>query len=122
MDEQDQHEGKGAVVIRCSPQMTGAQRRHLRALGHPLQPVVIVGEKGLHDGVFQQIDRALLDHELIKVKLLGGDPATRIAAADAFFKELKGQTVQILGNILLVYRAHPEEPRIKLPRAGGRKS
>lgn len=124
MNEQDpaQHEGKGAVVIRCSPQMTGQQRRYLRGLGHPLQPVVLVGDKGLHEGLFKQIDQALLDHELIKLKVLGGTAERRAETAEAILREVQGQTVQILGNILLVYRARPKDPTIRLPRQGGRAS
>lgn len=110
-------EGKGAVVLRCSPSLSGGQRRWLRSQGHHLDPVVQVGSQGIHEGVLRQIDRALLDHELIKVKINGGTSEARAEAAQAVLAEVGGQTVQILGNILLVYRAHPEEPKLKLPAA-----
>ena len=49
--------------------LTGKQRRALRALGHHLEPVVLVGQNGITDGVVAAVDQALHDHELIKVKL-----------------------------------------------------
>jgi len=112
---------KGAVVARCSPGMSGAQRRFLRGLGHNLEPVVLVGDRGAHEGVVKQVDQALLDHELIKVKVHGGNPVSRATIADALFAAVGGQTIQVVGNILLVYRPHPEKPTIVLPKGGRRK-
>lgn len=108
------------VVLRCSPGLTGGQRRHLRALGHHLKPVVMVGDRGLHDAVLAQIDRALLDHELIKVKLLGGDTQEREQAAELIHARTGAQVVQMLGRVVLLYARHPEKPRIDLP-SGGKK-
>jgi RNA-binding protein len=44
-------------------------RKNLKALGHKLNPVVMVAGKGLSDTVLEEVRRALHDHELIKVKL-----------------------------------------------------
>ena len=44
-----------------SPELTGAQRRFLRARAHPLRPVVHVGEGGLTEGLRAALDQALLD-------------------------------------------------------------
>ena len=43
--------------------------RQLRAQAHSLKPVVTVAGKGLAPSVLEELDRALNDHELIKVKL-----------------------------------------------------
>ena len=42
--------------------------KRMRAIGHKLKPVVIIAGKGLTDGVIAEIDRALTDHELIKIQ------------------------------------------------------
>ena len=42
-------------------------KKHLRRLAHPLQPLVMLGNAGLTDGVVGELDRALDDHELVKV-------------------------------------------------------
>ena len=49
--------------------LSGKQRRYLRGLGHALRPVVQLGKDGIDDGVVAAIDRALTDHELIKLKI-----------------------------------------------------
>lgn len=111
----------GEAVAMASPGLTGGQRRWLRAEGHRLKPIVRVGERGLHEGVLAQIDQALLDHELVKVKILGGTPPVRREMAIQIHRELGGQVAQIVGNIVLVYRAHPDEPQLRLPRAEKKK-
>ena len=59
------------------------QRRHLRGLAHELQPVVRLGNAGLTDAVARETDRALTDHELIKIKAPGGAgrPAMRSSSS-----------------------------------------
>jgi len=94
--------------------LTGNQRRYLRALGHHLDPVVRVGHAGVTEAVGRALDRALLDHELVKVKLApaGGD-------ADETAAELARMTgsdcAQVLGHTALLYRRREENPRIELP-------
>jgi RNA-binding protein len=115
---EEKNESRGQAVIDCSPQLSGAQRRHLRGLGHHLKPVVMIGDKGLHETLIKQIDRALEDHELIKVKARGANPSERSAAARSIHSETGAQVVQIVGRTLLLYREHPETPRIRLPQRG----
>ena len=56
--------------------------KQLRAIGHNLRPVVTVAGKGLSDTVLAELERALNDHELIKVKLAVGGRETRTAVAE----------------------------------------
>ena len=53
--------------------LTGKQRSYLRALAHPLKPLVQIGHGGLTDAVLAAIEAALLIHELIKVRVTGND-------------------------------------------------
>ena len=108
------------VVARCSVGLTGAQRRYLRGLGHHLNPVVQVGARGVHDALLEQIERALLDHELIKVKLHGADGDERDAAAEALHAHTRAHVVQVLGRTVLLYKARDEDPTIRLPKGGAR--
>jgi RNA-binding protein len=103
-----------------APELTGKQRRYLRALGHGLRAVAQVGREGLSDGFIAAVDRALTDHELVKVKLgLAGDEAEsgldRHAAADQLAARTESAIAQVLGGTVLLYRPHPDEPRIALP-------
>ena len=56
--------------------MTGKQRRALRALAHSLKPLLQLGKHGLSDQFLEQLDTALLQHELIKLKVLENAPNT----------------------------------------------
>jgi RNA-binding protein len=98
-----------------SPTLTERQRRHLRGLAHALKPVIRLGSAGLTPAVTQETQRALHDHELIKVKTPGGDRAAR----DALFEALAGATgsalVHRIGNVAVLYRARAELPKILLP-------
>ena len=95
--------------------MTGKERRHLRALAHRLSPVVIVGQRGLTDAVMRQVDGALTDHELIKVRLGGECPVGKDEAAGALAERTGADVAGTVGRVLILYRPHPEKPRIVLP-------
>jgi RNA-binding protein len=97
------------------PRMTGKERRHLRALAHRLSPVVIVGQRGLTAAVVRQIDTALLDHELIKVRLGAEAPIDREEAGSAIVSATGAESAGAIGRVLILYRPHPERPRIVLP-------
>ena len=63
-----------ALVTPQNPTLlTGKQRSFLRALAHPLKPIVQIGHEGLTDAVLKAIDGALGTHELIKVRVTGND-------------------------------------------------
>jgi len=104
-------------------------RRHLRSLGHALDPVVQIGKLGASEGVFKQVSQALLDHELIKVKLGTECPESRFKLAERFGAENGVNVVQILGRTVLLYKRHPKKPKYeKMARtkeengpSGGRK-
>jgi RNA-binding protein len=94
--------------------LTGKQRRQLRALGHHLEPVVQVGKEGASEGVLVALEAALLDHELVKLRLGENAPGDRHDLAAALATACGGELAQVLGRTVLVYRAHPEEPQIVL--------
>lgn len=91
--------------------------RHLRGLGHHLEPVVQIGKEGVTEGITKATERALLDHELIKVRIGTEAPDGREEAAKAIAAAAKAELVQVLGRTCLLYKRHPQKPKIKLPRA-----
>ena len=95
--------------------LTGKQRRHLRALGHELKVVVQVGKNGIDAGLVAAVDKALTDHELVKIKVADNAELDRHEAADAIAQQTKSSVAQVLGNTVLLYRADPEAPKIELP-------
>ncbi|WP_150467020.1 ribosome assembly RNA-binding protein YhbY [Francisella sp. SYW-9] len=87
------------------------QQQKLKAQAHSLKPVVLMGEKGLTENVMLEIDLALASHELIKVKAgrLPKEEKQQIAAE--IVKATKSELVQIIGNILVLYRKNPNKNR-----------
>jgi RNA-binding protein len=96
--------------------LSGKQRRYLRSLGHNLTPVVQLGKLGLSDAVTAAIDAALSEHELIKVRIGTECPEDRGEVAERIGPAVKGEVAQLLGRTLLIYRRHPKEPKITLPK------
>ena len=95
--------------------LTGKQRRYLRSLGHALRPLVQVGKGGIDDGLVAAVEQALVDHELIKVKLGEHADVDRHEAADTLALRTKSSVAQVLGGTILLYRPDPDEPVIQLP-------
>lgn len=96
-------------------ELSAAQNRYLRGLAHHRKPVVQLGAKGLTDAVLAEIERALDDHELIKVKLNAGDRTQRTRDVNDLRERTGAALVQRIGNVACLYRRHPEEPKIALP-------
>ena len=92
--------------------LTPKQRRHLRSLGHHLDPVVHVGKDGITPGLVTALDDALETHELVKIRVGQNAVIEKSDAADALAHQTGSEVAQILGNTVLLYRRHPDEPKI----------
>ena len=95
-------------------ELTGKQRRHLRALGHHLRPTVQVGSAGASEAVADKTSGELDAHELIKVKVGQGCGAPKEIGA-TLAEATSAHLVQVLGRTLLLYRQRAEDPEIVLP-------
>jgi RNA-binding protein len=98
--------------------LTGGDRRHLRRLAHALDPVVQIGAAGVTPGVLAALDRALADHELVKVRIARErDERGRIAGEIA--EQTRSAVAGLVGHVAVLYRAaaEPERRRIALPSA-----
>ena len=95
--------------------MTGKQKRYLRALAHPLKPVVNLGKQGFSQETRREIEVQLLDRELIKLKVLDSCPFTKKECADELSRAKSLEVVQVIGKTLVLYCPHPDEPEIELP-------
>jgi RNA-binding protein len=91
------------------------QRRFLRGRAHALKPIIQIGNNGLTDAVARETERALQDHELIKVRAPGTDRQAR----DALLAELAARTgsalVHRIGHIAVLYRANQAKPGLVIP-------
>ena len=95
--------------------------RQLRAIGHKLKPVVTIAGNGLSDAVKLELERALNDHELIKIKLAVGDREVRDAVIAELLEGCGAELVQRVGNTALILRrsAEPDPKKSNLLRMLG---
>ena len=98
-----------------APTLNDAQRKHLRRLGHDRKPVVLIGQTGISASLISELERALADHELVKVKARVGERDARNEIFTTLAERTKSQLVQRIGNVGLYYRQNPGKPGIVLP-------
>ena len=67
----------------------------------------------------KQADDALTARELIKGRALETAPLSPREAAEELAKETNAEVVQVIGTRFVLYRRHPKEPKIVLPKAKG---
>lgn len=95
-----------------TPSLTPTRRRELRALAHPLKPVVSISQKGLTEAVLKEIDRCLTSHELIKIRVYDTEREQREELLTALCAALAAAPVQHIGHLLVVWR---ENPKVETP-------
>jgi RNA-binding protein len=88
--------------------LTSVERKSLKARAHKLEPVVIVGAKGLTDEVVKEIELALKAHELIKVRAPGLERDQRQPVLDEVLSRTRAELVQQVGKVFVLYRKNDE--------------
>ena len=92
------------------------QIRFLRAQAHSMKPVVLIGGAGLTDNVINEINQALDDHELIKVRVNADDRDSKSAMIDSIIRQTECEHVQTIGHIGIFYRQNEKNPVIEIPK------
>jgi len=95
--------------------MTGKQKRHLRSLAHSLKPVLNIGKLGISPEFLNQVQECLLQHELIKIKVLESSPLNTKESSKVLKEQDYFEIIQKIGHTLVLYAEHPEDPTIVLP-------
>ena len=94
--------------------LTSKQARQLRGLAHHLQPVVLVGDKGVTEAVIDQVDVKLENHELIKVRVAADRDDVK-AAGVQLCERTGAELAGSIGKVLVLYRRRKEgKPLIQL--------
>jgi len=93
--------------------LSAADKKQYRAIAHNLNPVIIVGDKGLSETLMEELNRALSDHELIKVKVAIGDRDDRAQLIETLVKDSGAELVQTIGKIAILLRRN-KKPNPKL--------
>lgn len=96
--------------------LTAAQTRFLRGQAHDLRAILQTGAKGLTDALVAEVDAALEQHELIKIKVAGQERDERDAMIAALASRTEAALVQRIGHTAVLYRPSKDKRRIVLPR------
>jgi RNA-binding protein len=84
------------------------EKKKLKALAHPLNPVVIIGQAGLTEAVINEINLALNAHELIKVRIRA-ERDERTVIREQICTETGSELVQSIGQVVVLYRKNPKK-------------
>ena len=95
--------------------MNPNQIRFLRAQGHHLKPVVLIGDKGLSDAVLKETAVAVKAHELIKIKVMNDERSEREVMLDTICASTGAAPIQHIGKTLLIYK-QAAQAKLVLPR------
>ncbi len=87
--------------------ITSSTRKKYRQIGHHLKPIVTVGNLGITKGVIEETQRALSDHELIKVKLNIEKKTERDREVKSLSLALDAHFIQLIGKNALLYKKNP---------------
>lgn len=89
--------------------MKKIDKQSLKARAHHLNPVIIIGSKGLTSAVLDETNFALEAHELIKVKINGADKEEKLNIATSLSESLNAEFIQLIGNIAIFYREREDD-------------
>lgn len=88
-------------------QLDNATIKRLKGIGHDLKPIVMIGNNGITPAITEEINRALNDHELIKVKLPAGTKQERDLVCTALATAAKADLIHTIGRMALLLRQNP---------------
>ena len=88
--------------------LSAAEKKQLKARAHKLEPVVMVGTKGITDEVVKEVALALKAHELIKVRAAGLERGAREVALQTLCERTGADAVQAIGKVFVMYRKRDE--------------
>lgn len=97
--------------------LSSKQKKYLKSQAHPLKPLVQIGKSGVTPQSIQNIETALDQHELVKIKFI----AFKSEKEDFLDEILEGSNAQyvgLIGHVLTLYREHEdkEKQKYRLPQ------
>ncbi|HTR00635.1 MAG TPA: YhbY family RNA-binding protein [Candidatus Acidoferrum sp.] len=91
-------------------QTNNQTRKLYRAIGHKLNPVLIISN-GLSDNIAAELERALEEHELIKIRVNAADREEKQEILDAICTVHGAELIQLTGHIALLHRKAKKQNR-----------
>lgn len=98
--------------------LKGSQRKYLRGLSHKLNPAAVVGQKGITQGLIDEITKALDAAELIKIKFAAFKKKDqKKTLLEWIAASTKAHLAGMTGHVAILYRQNSdtEKQQITLP-------
>ena len=90
--------------------LTSKQKQNLKSLAHSLDPVIRIGKNGLTEQSLVTIEKALADHQLIKIKFLDFKDEKK-----NFIKSIEERTdavlIEVIGNVVILFKENPDSEK-----------
>jgi RNA-binding protein len=103
------------MILEPITELTGKQKRYLRAMGSTMDAMVHIGKQGVIDTVITTAREVIGPRELIKVKVLKNCPQDPTEVIVILAEALDAHLVQVIGHSGLLYKANIDKPIIELP-------
>ncbi len=88
-----------------------SERKKLKSMAHHLKPVIQIGRNGVTDAVLKAIDKALLDHELIKIKYIDFKEEKK-ELSSGIAEKTGANIIAGIGNIIILFRKNEDEEQV----------
>jgi RNA-binding protein len=85
-------------------------RKLYRTIGHKLHPVLIISN-GVSETVAAELERALADHELIKIRINAEGREEKQHLLETLCRTHGAELIQLTGHIALLYRPALKQKR-----------
>jgi RNA-binding protein YhbY len=87
--------------------LTNNQKKFLRARGHTLKSIVMVGQHGLSEAVLAELESTMTKHELLKIKIRAEDPIRVVFCFYCRIHDCIREFRQKLLLIFIIFVFHP---------------
>jgi RNA-binding protein len=91
--------------------LTKAFLKNLATKAHQLNPVIIIGNNGLTPGVHNEVEAALIAHELLKIRINAISRESREAMVNSILSQHQATKIQQIGHIVVIYRNNPDKKK-----------
>jgi len=85
------------------------EKKQLRAQAHTLKPLILIGQSGLTEAVKAEIQLALDQHELIKIKIRSSNRELRLQISEDICLATSATLIQSIGQIIVIYRKNSKK-------------
>ena len=91
-------------MAQSNPPLTNAAKRDLKARAQRLEPVVKIGHAGVTPEFLASLDRALTDHELVKIRFTDFKEEKK-TLAPVIAEKTGSELIARVGNVAVFFRA-----------------